>query len=239
MGAAARPCATIVPTTAEDIWTIRHSALFGRLPEEIFLRLFDGQQVHAAPRELLLFSWGEEARTCFILLKGLVKLFRTAPTGETAVLAIHGPGRALMLAEGMTGKPYSASAETVSPVRLMCLDVAMIQRRMAADSRLSMALLAAAAADLRQLVAHVEELKGMTGPARLAAMILNLSEARAGARNVTLPYEKQLIAGRLGMTPESFSRAMRELRQHGVTVSRDHLAITDLARLRAFVQASA
>jgi CRP-like cAMP-binding protein len=232
------PAATAVATTAEDIWTIRHSTLFGRLPEESFEHLFEGQRVHAAGKDVPLFAWGESARTCFILLKGLVKLFRTADTGEAAVLSIHGPGRPLMLAEGLTGKPYSASAETVSPVRLMCLDVATLRRRMEADSRMSMILLAAAAADLRQLVAHVEELKGMTGPARLAAMILNLSEARAGATSVSLPYEKQLIAGRLGMTPESFSRAMRQLRMHGVKVSRDKLDITDLGRLRAFVQSA-
>jgi len=229
----------VVPITAEDIWTIRHATLFGRLPDATFHHLFDGEQVHTAGKDVPLFAWGDPAGTCFILLKGLVKLFRTAETGETAVLAIHGPGRALMLAEGLTGKPCSASAETVSPVRLLRLDVERLRRRMAADSRMSMALLAAAAADLRSLVAHVEELKAMTGPARLASMILNLSEARAGAARITLPYEKQLIAGRLGMTPESFSRAMRQLKDHGVRVSRDRLEITDIGRLRDLVHADA
>jgi CRP-like cAMP-binding protein len=102
------------------------------------------------------------------------------------------------------------------------------------DADLSRALLMAASADLRQLVAHVEELKAMTGPARLAAMILKLSEAQGGARQVTLPYEKQLIAGRLGMTPESFSRAIGQLKAHGVRVSRDRLDIADVGRLREF-----
>ncbi|MBL8588523.1 MAG: helix-turn-helix domain-containing protein [Methylobacteriaceae bacterium] len=227
-----------VPATQEDVWTIRHSPLFGRLPEATFQRLFEGQPVHLLGKDARLFEWGRPASTCFVLLQGLVKLYRASESGERAVLSICGPGRALMLAEGLTGKPYSASAETVSPTRLLMLDVTELRDRMQADVRLSMALLAAAAADLRQLVAHVEELKAMTGPARLAAMILNLSEARAGAMQVTLPYEKQLIAGRLGMTPESFSRAMRQLKEHGVRVSRDRLVITDIGRLRGLLESS-
>lgn len=223
-----------VPVTPEDIWTIRHSTLFGRLPPETFQRVFDGLPVRVATKEAVLCQWGEPANTCFIVLKGLVKVFRISDGGDNVVLAIHGPGRALMLAEGLTGKAYSASAEAISPIRLMCLDVKTLRDSMAADAKLSMALLAAAASDLRQLVAHVEELKAMTGPARLAAMILNLSESRSGATEVTLPYEKQLIAGRLGMTPESFSRAMGQLKAHGVNVSRDRLVIRDIARLRSF-----
>ncbi|HRK25378.1 MAG TPA: helix-turn-helix domain-containing protein [Beijerinckiaceae bacterium] len=229
------PSLTPMPATQEDHWTIRHSSLFGRLPDTTFRTLFEGKPVHVAGKAMPLFAWGTPARTCFIVLKGLVKLFRTSETGEAAVLSICGPCRPLMLAEGLTAKPYSASAETVSPVRIMCLDVAGLRQSMAENSKLSMALLAAAASDLRSLVAHVEELKAMTGPARLAAMILNLSEARAGAMQITLPYEKQLIAGRLGMTPESFSRAMRQLKDQGVKVSRDRLVITDIERLRGFL----
>ena len=225
------------PATQEDLWTLHRATLFGRLPPETFQSLFRECPVHIVAAETPLFGWGDEAKACFILLQGMVKLFRRRDLGESAVLSIPGPGRTLMLAEGLTGRPCSASAETVTPVRMMILDVAQLRRRMAEDASLSMALLAAAASDLRMLVAHVEELKAMTGPVRLAAMILDLAEARSGAHQVTLPYEKRLIAGRLGMTPESFSRAIRTLKQHGVTVSRDRLAIDDIGRLRNFLEA--
>lgn len=223
-----------VAPTEEDIHTVRRATLFGHLPETTFRGLFEGQSVIVSGKDTTLMAWGARVDTCFIVLCGMVKLTRTAESGETAVLAIHGPGRALMLAEGLTGQPSSANVETVTPARLIAFDVATLRQRMQADSQLSRALLVAASADLRQLVAHVEELKAMTGPARLAAMILRLSEAQGGARKVALPYEKQLIAGRLGMTPESFSRAIGQLKAHGVSVSRDKLVIADVGRLRDF-----
>ena len=49
-----------------------------------------------------------------------------------------------------------------------------------------------------------------------------------------LPYDKVLIAGRLGMKPESLSRAFIRLKKVGVTVSQNNAAIADVARLREF-----
>jgi len=226
---------SIVPATQEDNWTVRHASLFGRLPESVLSTLLDQQTVRVTGKAVTLCEWGAPVETCFVVLKGMAKLVRSSAEGEAAVLSICGPGRTLMLAEGLSGKPCSATVESVTPVRLMALDVAALRRSMATDSKLSMTLLAAAAADLRLLVGHVEELKAMTGPVRVAAMILNLSEARAGARALILPYEKQLIAGRLGMAPENFSRALKQLREYGVQFSRDRLQIADLGRLRAFL----
>jgi CRP/FNR family transcriptional activator FtrB len=65
--------------------------------------------------------------------------------------------------------------------------------------------------------------------------VVELAGVRSGQAEVTLPYEKQLIANHLGLTPESLSRAMGHLRRHGVTVTRDRLVIRDVARLRAAV----
>lgn len=228
------PVASVVQPNDDDMLAVRRSPLFGRLPEPTVRSLFEGQAALAAPKDARIMTWGARTDTCYIVLRGMVKLVRTTEAKETAVLAIHGPGRALMLAEGLTGKPCSASVEAVTPARLMSLDVARLRRRMQDDPALSRALLMAASIDLRQLVAHLEELKAMTGPARLAAMILKLSEGQGGAREVSLPYEKQLIAGRLGMTPESFSRAISQLKAHGVCVSREKLEIADVGRLKEF-----
>jgi hypothetical protein len=50
---------------------------------------------------------------------------------------------------------------------------------------------------------------------------------------VALPYDKILIAGRLGLTPESLSRAFARLRTIGVVVDASHVMVRDVAKLRA------
>ncbi len=53
---------------------------------------------------------------------------------------------------------------------------------------------------------------------------------------LNLPYEKALIASRLGMQPESFSRALKQLRPLGVEVRGDDVTISDIKALAAYVE---
>ena len=69
---------------------------------------------------------------------------------------------------------------------------------------------------------------------RRPLVLLDQVTAESGPAAIALPYEKALIANRLGMQPESFSRALARLRDLGVTVERDNVHIKDLAKLIAF-----
>ncbi len=53
---------------------------------------------------------------------------------------------------------------------------------------------------------------------------------------MTLPYDKVLIAGRLGMKPESLSRSFARLKEVGVSVTQNHAAISEVEQLRAYVE---
>ena len=65
---------------------------------------------------------------------------------------------------------------------------------------------------------------------RVAEFLLDLA-AGDGACTVALPYNKTLIAGRLGMKPESLSRAFAKLRELGVRVNQSSAAISSVSRL--------
>ena len=55
---------------------------------------------------------------------------------------------------------------------------------------------------------------------------------------MALPYDKVLIAGRLGLRPESLSRAFARLREHGVTIRNTNAAIASVDALRALLAAA-
>ncbi|MBK9081260.1 MAG: Crp/Fnr family transcriptional regulator [Rhizobiales bacterium] len=231
-------------TTADDWEVVRRSSFFERLPEPIVRDLTQGQPIRACERREELCAQGAAADFCFIVVDGLLAMTRRADAqdddeaaGEAAVIGVHGPGAGLMLAEGLTQGRYPATLTAVGPARVMRLDAARLRQRIESDGALAMKMLAAASMHLRALVLHIAELKTMTGPARLAHLVLDLSGARAGRAEVILPYEKQLLAHRLGVTPESLSRAMAQLKRHGVVVHRDRLIVRDVARLRAAAQA--
>ncbi|HSM18949.1 MAG TPA: helix-turn-helix domain-containing protein, partial [Hyphomicrobiales bacterium] len=88
---------------------------------------------------------------------------------------------------------------------------------------------------MHQLVRQIEQLKAHTGVQRVAEFLASLCPVEEGACTIGLPYDKALIAGRLGMKPESLSRAFARLRGIGVRVDQNTAAISDVARLRNYV----
>ena len=75
------------------------------------------------------------------------------------------------------------------------------------------------------LVSQLEQMKRLTAPQRLADFLLTLCPNEEGPCEIKLPYEKSLIASRLGMKPESLSRALAKLKPLGVTVIREDIVV--------------
>ena len=109
--------------------------------------------------------------------------------------------------------------------------------RMTNQPELALALVASTFRHLHELVGQVEYLKAKTGAQRVGEFLLELCTAESGPCVVQLPYDKVLIAGRLGMKPESLSRVFVKLRSFGVSIERDKAKIANVGILRNFCNA--
>jgi CRP-like cAMP-binding protein len=97
-------------------------------------------------------------------------------------------------------------------------------------------MLASTSMHLHMLVQQIEQLKAHTGAQRVAEFLTSLCKVEQGSCKIGLPYDKALIAGRLGMQPESLSRAFSRLRQIGVHIEQNTALIDDIARLRLYAE---
>jgi CRP-like cAMP-binding protein len=170
------------------------------------------------------------------VLDGWVKLYRIAPSGVEAVVGVFTKGRSFGEAVAFRGDCYPVAAEAVTECRLLQIRAGLILDTMKARPELCTAMLAATFRHLHSLVTQVEQLKAQTGVQRVAEFLLHLCPVTEGACTVRLPYDKVLIAGRLGMKPESLSRAFARLRDSGVVVKHNHAAIANVARLRTLAE---
>jgi len=197
------------------------------LSKGVYRRLVRGETV---------FLRGQIATSIHIVLDGWVKLFRVSPNGAEAVVEVFTRGSSFGEAMAFLKQPYPVSAEAVTDCQLVEVPVSslisMIQKR----PEICTSILAATFQHLHTLVAHVEQLKAQTGAQRVAEFLLDLSPCENGACTVSLPYDKVLIAGRLGMKPESLSRAFLKLRSVGVNINQNSAAITDMDKLRAYCE---
>lgn len=219
----------------EDWNIIKRAPLFRSMGEPLVRALIRNRIPRAYRRGDMVFQQGDPAAGLFLVLDGWIKLYREMPDGDEVVVALFTAGETFAEAVMFRGGRYPASAEAVSPVRLLHVDGQSLREAIMQNPQISFEMLAASAMHLRRLVEQIEQLKAQSAPKRIAGFLLSLTQVREGPARIALPFEKLLIANRLGMKPESFSRALRRLRGIGVLVEREFVRIDDARRVMAFV----
>ena len=212
----------------------RQSLLLKSLPEQHVDTLLSHAIWREYERGETIFLQEEKAQAVHVVLAGWVKLFRMSPNGSEAVVSVFTRGESFGEAVALRNVPYPVSAEAVSPCEVMHIPIPVLISLMKEDPEIGISILAATFTHLHSLVAQLEQLKAQTGAQRVAEFLLNLCDCEAGDCEVVLPYDKMLIAGRLGMKPESLSRAFTRLKPIGVKINRNHAEISDISVLRDY-----
>jgi CRP/FNR family transcriptional activator FtrB len=108
-----------------------------------------------------------------------------------------------------------------------------VRRMMDTEPVLALAMTRALARHWRLLVKQIKELKLKSANQRLGCYLIAKAPVRDGAARFQLAEERKMIAARLGMTPESLSRAFAQLKTAGVSGRGRNIEIADVAKLRA------
>jgi CRP-like cAMP-binding protein len=88
------------------------------------------------------------------------------------------------------GGRYPASADAVTPARIIKIDGGALRRAIIAKPQLAFDMLAATSLHLRQLVQQIEQLKVQSAPKRIAEYFLDQVQTASGSAVIALPYEK-------------------------------------------------
>ncbi len=220
---------------ASDLKAAKEAILFAGLSDELAECLLERATVRICHRGETLFLQGDAAETVFVVLEGWIKLYRVTPTGAEAVVGVFTRGRSFGEAVAFKGDRYPVAAEAVTDGRLLLVPASFLLEMMRERPEIGLAMLSATYSHLHFLVEQLEQLKAHTGAQRVAEFLLDLCECESGTCTITLPYDKTLIAGRLGMQPQSLSRAFNRLKEQGVKVSHNQATIADIEHLQEFV----
>lgn len=217
----------------EDLEIVSRIAVFGGLPPETRARLIAPATVVTLKHGHPLFRQGDPATAFFIVVEGWIKLFRITIAGEEAIIHLLTKGESLAEAVAFTGNRYPATAEAVSNARIVRIPADHVVRCIRDTPDIALAMIASTSQHLHLLVRQIEQLKAQSGIQRVAEFLVSLCPKGAGPHAIMLPYDKVLIAGRLGLKPESLSRAFAKLRTIGVEVRASHVIVKEITRLRA------
>lgn len=224
-----------IDLTAEERAIVSQAPLFSRLSEPALAVLLADATVVQRGRGNILFRQGERAAGFYMVFDGWVKLYRTTVAGDEAVVGVFTKGDSFGEAVCFSDGSYPVNAETVTESRLLLISAQNLIDGIRRSPEIGLAMLASTSLHLHLLVRQIEELKAYTGAQRLAEFLISLAPVERGPCVIALPYEKALIAGRLGMKPESLSRAFQRIRTVGVRIDHALARVTDVALLSGFV----
>ncbi|HXQ09834.1 MAG TPA: cyclic nucleotide-binding domain-containing protein [Caulobacteraceae bacterium] len=206
---------------------LEHLPLLSGLPSARRKDLLANAVVHAVAPGTILFDQGEMPTFQHAVLTGSAHLLGRSSEGREVLIEVVEPPDLVIPAAVVTGSPYLMRARIAEPSRLLLIRAGVFRQAVQTEPQLAQAVIASLAGQFRRLVRQVKNLKLRTAAERTGCYLVALSRRQGTPHRAVLPYEKNLIASELGMTRESFSRALSALRVHGVTVQGDTILIRD------------
>ena len=207
------------PVNIEALLT--HVPLFqGLAPQELSRIARGTRELHPKKGEIL-FHKGDSCSGFHLLVYGQIKLAFTSSQGSEKVVEIISQGQSFGEAIMFMEKPYIVFAQALTDCLLLDVSKQAVFDELSRDHALCRKMLAGMAMRLHQLMNDVESYSLHSGKERIIGYLLReLAEEDQKGINVavTLPTNKGVIASRLNLTQEHFSRILHELTELGLIV---------------------
>jgi CRP-like cAMP-binding protein len=211
--------------------------LFKELPPADVDRIAAGTTELHAPRGEILFNKGDPCTGFHLVIYGQVKLSFVTPAGSEKVVELVGPGMSFGEALMFMDKPYVVMAQTLADSLLLHVSKEAVFHGLEHDPKFAKRMLAGMSRRLHGLISDVESYSLQSGTQRVIGYLLRQEEDASGTASyaVTLPTSKAIVASRLNLTPEHFSRILHDLAEAGlIAVEGREVAIKDVAKLRGY-----
>lgn len=217
--------------------TLRQIVLFKNCSDRFFAETASGGHVQTHDKGKILFLHEDEAAQFYFVRSGWIKLFRETLDGTQAVVDIFTKGHIFGDTAIFEDDVYPYSAEVVEKAEIISLPLLYLKNEIERNSKFAFDMLSAMAKYRRQQDQEIEHRSIQNASQRIGCFLLRLTsqnEDEKGVR-IQLPYDKMLIASRLGMQPETFSRALKKLKNEtGIEIKGATIEMDSLNRLASY-----
>jgi len=214
-------------------------SLFGELDDEQLEHMRRGARYHELEPGEELFEHGSPANRFYFLRNGRLVLKRISADGDEKVIEIVRPGQTFAEAIMFMGQQtYPVTALAIDRSELLSFDNAAFKALLRESTETCFQLMADMSRRLRRWVNEVDSLTLQNATCRAVNFILfQIPEGATSPITVVLPAPKHIIASRLSIKPETFSRILRELADEGLLkVDGLTIGVADIKALTNYVQ---
>jgi CRP-like cAMP-binding protein len=213
--------------------------LFNELSAVELDRIAQGTTQQPVARKETVFNCGDPCTGLHAVVYGQIKLSVISPLGEEKVVRLVGPGDSFGEALMFLGKPYFVSGQALADSLLLHVSKTAIVDELRDQPDFACKMLAGMSARLHALMRDVEAYSLRSGTHRVISYLLAqpgdaAADSEQPGMRVQLEAGKKMVASRLNLTPEHFSRILHELGTRGlVAINGREIVIPDPSKLRA------
>lgn len=194
--------------------------LFAQVDVARCRRLAEFASIRKFTKGQLIFRQGEECPGIYIVDSGMVRVFKTGPSGKEHVLHMVGPNHTFAEVAAIGGFECPANAEAVVPTTCALLPLEAFRKEMTTDHQLCLEMMTGLCFWVRHLISLMEDLVLRDAVGRIARFLLESATESDGT--VKLPGLKRHIASHLNLTSEAFSRTFGRLIEAGLIAETDN-----------------
>jgi CRP-like cAMP-binding protein len=210
--------------------------LFEELAADELDRIAAGTTELHVPRGEIVVNRGDPCVGFHLVVYGQVKLAFLSPQGGEKVVEIVAPGYSFGEALMFMGKPYIVMAQTLADSLLLHVSKKVVFDEIERDPAFARKMLAGLSRRLHGLISEAYTMQ--SGTERVIGYLLRQDELSAQSNDpyvLTLPTSKAVVASRLNVTPEHFSRILHDLSERAlISVEGREIRILDAAKLRDY-----
>lgn len=220
---------------------LRDNFLFARLDDQQFERVVALSRRRALADGERLFNAGDHATHFYLVVNGQIKLTRLAPNGNEKVIEIVAAGNtfaeALMFADAPA---YPVTATAIDHCEVIAFDNKAFMALLRESVDTCFRMMSDMSQRLHRMIKEIDELTLQSAIGRVANFLIAKQAAEGGNHaEFDLEAPKGIIASRLSVKPETFSRILGTFSSQGlVSVKGSRVAILDAEGLRALAQSS-
>lgn len=210
--------------------------LFSGISESERSSLLQKGKLLKIPRGKYLFRTGTLVDHFYILCSGSMQLTRETPVGKEITTAVKLSGRTIGKREILNAlKTHTVNACALTDAVVLSFPADWL-RQIASHPVISLNILSAVSRYAYMVEIEAEHKSTMSVAQRIGCFMQRLCVMHDfDPRGFELPYSKLLIASRLGVEPETLSRALSALRTHGLNITHTNVTIDDMDALGHFV----
>jgi len=204
-----------MPQASRSATLIERSPFFQAAGPAAMGELLRASFTQLLPRGAVLFEQGDEPEFLHMVLEGRVGLQASVGPDAKTMVELFGPGELFLAPAVVLRLPYLASAVALTEIRVMMIPAETFRDGVARRHELCRATTELLARHWRLMVDQVVDIKLRSAEDRVARFLARRVPEEMGTGYAELPETRIAIAARLGMTPETLSRALTTLEKKG------------------------